>query len=65
MSHQPFMKNKIKKKKKQKNKSQRWLMIPKKHCLLHTTGMMHIGTHRDCDSMHKMHIGSKETKSQT
>lgn len=44
-------------------KSQRWRMTLRKQCFPDPVGPMHIGTTRDCDSTHKIHIGSDQTKS--
>lgn len=37
-------------------------MTPKKFCLLDTTGLIHIETHRDYDSIYKHCTGSNQTK---
>lgn len=42
----------------------RWWMIPRNHCFLNTTGMIHVWTQRECDSIRKTCTSSNQAKSQ-
>lgn len=43
-------------------KSQRWWVIPRKQCLPYTTGLTHVWTHGDFNSMHRTCAGTNKTK---